>query len=236
MNEREKRKEEKEKAETTDEEVKDSYTDVEDYISTYEPLLFEEVKSLISKDKDQCNAIGEQARQQCKQDKGFHIVTVCVDMDEGMDKEERVRNNDLVLLSKPLWSKSKVPEENYAFAVVEGQTKESITLRMYLAGEVRDLNTDVIHDCPRLAKGRSLVTSDGEGDRLFDLTKGPPGTGKTQSILVLLSAILHAIPARVKARFNHWRLASPWLSGSNPRVKTMPVSADDGFFLTTEMS
>ena len=62
LNVNQKRKEEKEKGETTDEDlrfrkVKDSYTDVEDYISTYEPLLFEEVKSLISKDKDQCNAI-----------------------------------------------------------------------------------------------------------------------------------------------------------------------------------
>nr|XP_011460486.1 PREDICTED: probable helicase MAGATAMA 3 isoform X1 [Fragaria vesca subsp. vesca] len=328
---KEEKEKEKEKGETTDEDlrfrkVKDSYTDVEDYISTYEPLLFEEVKSLISKDKDQWGAGKTTCVKECKQDKGFHIVTVCVDMDEGMDKEKRVKNNDLVLLSKPLWSKSKVPEENYAFAVVEGQTKESIMLRMYLAGEVRDLNTDVIHDCPRLAKVRSLVTSDGEGDRLFDLSKicslstitceyialrsigslpfmdlilapseenldaeaqawkvsgpleeyikdnlnesqqkaiqvglsrkpfiliqGPPGTGKTQTILALLSAILHAIPARVKARvslldikqkpksrnqekFNHWRIASPWLSGSNPREKTMPVNGDDGFFPTT---
>ncbi|KAL6201676.1 hypothetical protein ACLB2K_025388 [Fragaria x ananassa] len=119
--------------------------------------------------------------------------------------------------------------------------------RNHYGVEIRDLNTDVIHDCPRLAKVRSLVTSDGEGDRLFDLTKGPPGTGKTQTILALLSAILHAVPARVKARvslldikqkpklrnqekFNHWRLASPWLSGNNPRVKTMPVNGDDGFF------
>ncbi|RVW50239.1 hypothetical protein CK203_088008 [Vitis vinifera] len=29
---------------------------------------------------------------------------------------------------------------------------------------------------------------------------GPPGTGKTQTILGLLSAILHATPARVHSR------------------------------------
>lgn len=34
-------------------------------------------------------------------------------------------------------------------------------------------------------------------------------------------------------RFNHWQRASPWLSGSNPREKTMPVNGDDGFFPTT---
>lgn len=36
--------------------VKDTYKDVDDYISTYEPLLFEEVKAQIiqSKDENQC--------------------------------------------------------------------------------------------------------------------------------------------------------------------------------------
>lgn len=34
-------------------------------------------------------------------------------------------------------------------------------------------------------------------------------------------------------RFHHWQLASPWLSGSNPREEIMPVNGDDGFFPTT---
>lgn len=38
--------------------VKDTYKDVDDYISTYEPLLFEEVKAQIlqEKDLDECIA------------------------------------------------------------------------------------------------------------------------------------------------------------------------------------
>ncbi|KAM5570096.1 putative helicase MAGATAMA 3 [Rosa sericea] len=310
--------------------VKDSYTDVDDYISTYEPLIFEEIKAEIASNKDQLGAGKTTCVTECKEEDGFYMATVFVDLDDGQDEQRKVKPNDLFLLSKPLWSKQTVPEENsykkYAFALVESRTKESIKLRMYLAGQVRDLNTDAIQYCPRLAQVRSLVTSNGEGDRLFDVTKicslsttareyialrsigslpfkdlilapseknldaegqawkvsgpleeyikdnlnesqqkaiqaglsrkpfiliqGPPGTGKTQTILALLSAILHATPARVKARvalldikhepklssqekFNHWRLASPWLSGSNPREKTMPVNGDDGFFPTT---
>ncbi|GJY16330.1 probable helicase MAGATAMA 3 [Tanacetum coccineum] len=75
--------------------------------------------------------------------------------------------------------------------------------------------------------------------------KGPPGgTRKTQTILRLLSAILHATPARIhtkgkitkikrapdldfQLKMNHWLKASPWLTGINPK------DGDDGFFPTT---
>ncbi|KAH9626455.1 hypothetical protein KSS87_004956 [Heliosperma pusillum] len=84
----------------------------------------------------------------------------------------------------------------------------------------------------------------------FVLIQGPPGTGKTQTILGLLNAILHAVPARIhaklqshemkrgselptKEKYHHWRLASPWLIGANPRDMIMPVDGDDGFFPTT---
>ncbi|GLT77519.1 hypothetical protein SLA2020_490930, partial [Shorea laevis] len=78
---------------------------------------------------------------------------------------------------------------------------------------------------------------------------GPPGTGKTQTIIGLLSAILHATPARVhkvrpreinrgadlpiQKRYKHWEHASPWLFGANPRDIIMPIDGDDGFFPTT---
>ncbi|XP_035540591.1 probable helicase MAGATAMA 3 isoform X4 [Juglans regia] len=86
--------------------------------------------------------------------------------------------------------------------------------------------------------------------KAFVLIQGPPGTGKTKTILGLLSAILHASPARVLAKgelreikrgpelplqekYNHWALASPWLTGNNPRDNIMPIDGDDGFFPTT---
>jgi len=34
-------------------------------------------------------------------------------------------------------------------------------------------------------------------------------------------------------RHRHWRLASPWLHGINPRDSLMPKDGDDGFFPTT---
>lgn len=34
-------------------------------------------------------------------------------------------------------------------------------------------------------------------------------------------------------RYRHWRLASPWLVGTNPRDSLMPKDGDDGFFPTT---
>lgn len=71
-----------------------------------------------------------------------------------------------------------VPEENsynkYAFALVESRNKQEIKLRMYLAGEVRDLNADAIHYSPRLQQVRLLITSTADGDRLFDVTKVMP--------------------------------------------------------------
>ncbi|KAK1274911.1 putative helicase MAGATAMA 3 [Acorus gramineus] len=59
---------------------------------------------------------------------------------------------------------------------------------------------------------------------------GPPGTGKTQTILGLLSAVLHSSPAKVRSRYHHWIMASPWLTNSNPRDEIMPIDGDDGFF------
>nr|XP_011462622.1 PREDICTED: probable helicase MAGATAMA 3 isoform X2 [Fragaria vesca subsp. vesca] len=333
IQEADKRNKQKEKVDEgeTKRNVEDSYANVDDYISTYVPLLFEEIKAEIASNKEQWGAGKTTCVTECEETDGFHRVTVCVDLDEGEDEQTRVKVDDLFLLSKPQWSsKPTVPEENsynkYAFALVESRNKQEIKLRMYLAGEVRDLNADAIHYSPRLQQVRLLITSTADGDRLFDVTKicslsttaheytalrsigslpfmdlilapseknleaegqawkvsgpleeyikdnlnesqqkaiqaglsrkpfiliqGPPGTGKTQTILALLSAILHATPAKVKARvslldikqepklsiqekLNHWRLASPWLSGSNPREKTMPVNGDDGFFPTT---
>ncbi|XP_054776314.1 probable helicase MAGATAMA 3 [Prosopis cineraria] len=86
--------------------------------------------------------------------------------------------------------------------------------------------------------------------KAFVLIQGPPGTGKTQTILGLLSTILHAIPARVHSKsgtlelkrgpqlpieekYKHWGLASPWLTGINPRDSLMPKDGDDGFYPTT---
>ncbi|XP_044457504.1 probable helicase MAGATAMA 3 isoform X2 [Triticum aestivum] len=86
-------------------------------------------------------------------------------------------------------------------------------------------------------------------DSQLDAVNGPPGTGKTQTILGLLSAVLHSTPARMQTKggFNvqkhgseldtesklaNWMKASPWLIGANPRDLIMPVDGDDGFYPT----
>lgn len=33
-------------------------------------------------------------------------------------------------------------------------------------------------------------------------------------------------------RYCHWKKASPWLAGANPRDLIMPVDGDDGFYPT----
>ncbi|XP_020234530.1 probable helicase MAGATAMA 3 isoform X1 [Cajanus cajan] len=88
----------------------------------------------------------------------------------------------------------------------------------------------------------------GLSSKAFVLIQGPPGTGKTQTILGILSTILHATPTRMHSKTyelrqgpqlpleekqRHWGLASPWLSGINPRDSLMPKDGDDGFFPTT---
>ncbi|KAJ8572563.1 hypothetical protein K7X08_009074 [Anisodus acutangulus] len=88
-------------------------------------------------------------------------------------------------------------------------------------------------------------------------TFGPPGTGKTQTILGLLSAILHATPSRIHSNrvklsgvkpgpeypwqtskstehpYRHWGQASPWLAWINPLDQEMPIDGDEGFFPTS---
>ncbi|XP_004513650.1 probable helicase MAGATAMA 3 [Cicer arietinum] len=96
---------------------------------------------------------------------------------------------------------------------------------------------------------REAITA-GLSSKAFVLIQGPPGTGKTQTILGILSTILHATPTRVlskngtyeqkqgqqlpiEEKNRHWKLASPWLHGINPRDSLMPKDGDDGFFPTT---
>ncbi|XP_010548919.1 PREDICTED: probable helicase MAGATAMA 3 [Tarenaya hassleriana] len=101
-----------------------------------------------------------------------------------------------------------------------------------------------------LNKSQKEAIDVGLSRKSFVLIQGPPGTGKTQTILSILSAILHATPARVQSKGAervvngglemtneekciHWKQASPWLFGGNPRDAIMPVDGDDGFFPTT---
>ncbi|KAJ6372085.1 hypothetical protein OIU77_002415 [Salix suchowensis] len=306
--------------------VKNTYKDVDDYLATFEPLLFEEVKAQIIQKKDDEEVTEWVMRLvvECNESEGFLLSSVTYGDDEG----EKIVQNDLLLLSEDQFKEGggKFPQV-YAFALVEQRQHNLLRLRMFLAGEVMNLNTDVIESRTRLLKMHGLITSPGllHEKRLFSLKicslstisreylalrsvgslpfkdliltaadkssgsedqawkvsqplsehfqgslnksqveaidagllrkafvliQGPPGTGKTQTILALLSAILHATPIRVhtkaglhetkrgselqiQEKYKHWALASPWLSGNNPRDKNMPKDGNDGFFPTS---
>uniref|UniRef100_A0A6N2MY61 Helicase ATP-binding domain-containing protein n=1 Tax=Salix viminalis TaxID=40686 RepID=A0A6N2MY61_SALVM len=306
--------------------VKNTYKDVDDYLATFEPLLFEEVKAQIIQKKDDEEVTEWVMRLvvECNESEGFLLSSVTYGDDEG----EKIVQNDLLLLSEDQFKErgGNFPQV-YAFALVEQRQHNLLRLRMFLAGEVMNLNTDVIESRTRLLKMHGLITSPGmlHEKRLFSLKicslstisreylalrsvgslpfkdliltavdkssgsedqawkvsqplsehfqgslnksqveaidagllrkafvliQGPPGTGKTQTILALLSAILHATPIRVhtkaglhetkhgselpiQEKYKHWALASPWLSGNNPRDKNMPKDGNDGFFPTS---
>ncbi|XAR69588.1 hypothetical protein NMG60_11001239 [Bertholletia excelsa] len=244
-------------------EVKDTYKDVDDYLATFEPLLFEEVKAQIVQGKDD----EEKAEwklvltHKCSESDGFHLPTVI------LEDVESVSQNDLLLLSEKQFGEGKLPTK-YAFAIVEHRhdNKLQVTVRMQLNGEVKHINADEVEPCSRLLNVRSLVSelnkplyilkicslstivreyvalrsicslpfkdlilaaaesNYNSEDQPWELSRPlkefiennhnksqldaihvrlffrSPGTGKTQTILGLLSAILHATPARVNSR------------------------------------
>ncbi|XP_022762918.1 probable helicase MAGATAMA 3 isoform X2 [Durio zibethinus] len=295
-------------------EVKDTYKDVDDYLATFEPLLFEEVKAQIVQRKDDEEVTNWKLRlvMECNEADGFHLPAVTYEADE----EESIAQNDLLLLSKEKFKEgSKKLPTTYAFALVEHRQKNLLRLRMNLAGEFTQVNPDVEKISERLIRMQALITSSASAveKRVFSIKicslstiareyialcsvgslpfkdlilkaaerdsgfedqawkisgslhdyfkenlnksqqeaiDGPPGTGKTQTILGLLSAILHATPGRVHSKggllelnrgpelpieekYKHWGRASPWLMNANPRDIIMPFDGDDGFFPTS---
>ncbi|KAG6742686.1 hypothetical protein POTOM_053608 [Populus tomentosa] len=140
--------------------VKNTYKDVDDYLATFEPLLFEEVKAQIIQKKDDEEVTEWVLRLvvECNESEGFLLPSVTYGDDEG----EKIVQNDLLLLSEDQFKEGagKFPQV-YAFALVEQRQHNLLRLRMFLAGEVMNLNTDVIESRTRLLKMHGLITSPG---------------------------------------------------------------------------
>ncbi|XP_022762922.1 probable helicase MAGATAMA 3 isoform X6 [Durio zibethinus] len=94
-------------------EVKDTYKDVDDYLATFEPLLFEEVKAQIVQRKDDEEVTNWKLRlvMECNEADGFHLPAVTYEADE----EESIAQNDLLLLSK-----EKAGLSRKAFVLIQG--------------------------------------------------------------------------------------------------------------------
>lgn len=150
--------------------VKNTYKDVDDYLATFEPLLFEEVKAQIIQKKDDEEVTEWVLRLvvECNESEGFLLPSVTYGDDEG----EKIVQNDLLLLSEDQFKEGggKFPQV-YAFALVEQRQHNLLRLRMFLAGEVMNLNTDVIESRTRLLKMHGLITSPGllHEKRLFSV-------------------------------------------------------------------
>ncbi|KAL9691011.1 hypothetical protein QQ045_011428 [Rhodiola kirilowii] len=141
--------------------VKDTYENVDDYISTYEPLLFEEVKAQVIQGQNKEDEVAELrvgAIQSCECKGEFVFPSVVHDSVEG----EFIALNDLLLLSKTKFADSNEIPTIYAFALVEEREKtdgsmQRITLRMYLNEEDKQCVNEK-KSLARLMSMRSLVT------------------------------------------------------------------------------
>ncbi|GLT65484.1 hypothetical protein SLA2020_379150 [Shorea laevis] len=143
-------------------EVKDAYNDVDEYLATFEPLLFEEVKAQILQLKNDREEEEEAAKwnlwleKESDESDGIHLKAVAYETDE----EESVSQHDLLLLSKEQFKGGiKSIPTTHAFALVENRQKNQLRLRMYLGGEFIRVYPDVENYSERLSRMQALLTS-----------------------------------------------------------------------------
>lgn len=138
---------------------KNAFKDVDDYLGTFEPLLFEEVKAHITQKKDDEEAPEWKMRlvMECSEADGFHFPAVT----HLAGDEEQVSQNDLLLLSERELKVGSKPTQKYAFALVENKDRHNnlLRLRMYLGGEFMKVYPDVEEKKSRLADMQRLITS-----------------------------------------------------------------------------
>uniref|UniRef100_A0A0E0KQM0 Helicase ATP-binding domain-containing protein n=1 Tax=Oryza punctata TaxID=4537 RepID=A0A0E0KQM0_ORYPU len=140
--------------------VKNAYASVAEYLAVFEPLLFEEVKAQIVQGRsDEEEEAGQDWQKgivaSCTESEGFHKVSMAV-LD---DFREMVSENDLLLLSKEKFEEGVTPSA-YAFALVEQRGgRETISLRTFVAGEIKNLNVAKPVSCSRLQRIASIFST-----------------------------------------------------------------------------
>ncbi|KAI3952624.1 hypothetical protein MKX01_013586 [Papaver californicum] len=133
--------------------VKKSYVNVDDYIKTFEPLLFEEVKAQIiqGKSKDDDDDVGVYkfgCISSYTEADGFHIPMVVFDAEE----DDRIAENDLLLVTENQIDKTLPKMFAFAF-VLNREGRNQMKLRMFVGGEFEGINTDKIkHVPPRMSE------------------------------------------------------------------------------------
>ncbi|XP_043720689.1 probable helicase MAGATAMA 3 [Telopea speciosissima] len=145
-------------------EVKDTYEDINDYIGTFESLLFEEVKAQIIQQKDEEEVTEGQfgVITKCSEADGFHKPVLAYVTNE----DQTLSDNDLILLSKEkvMVQGGVTLPTTYAFALVENRVrKDEFSLRLFLAGEVEMSNIDEIKHSVRLSSMHTVVNQPEKG-------------------------------------------------------------------------
>ncbi|KAG0464618.1 hypothetical protein HPP92_018782 [Vanilla planifolia] len=138
--------------------VKSTFDCVEEYISVFEPLLFEEVKAQIIQGKDEEEAIDWQrgAVASCQKSDEFHKVSLLV-QDEF---NEDVSDNDLLLLTMEKFQEGEAPSA-YAFALVDHRGgRGTISLVTYLSGDVKQLDVMEVESSPRSLQMLSFLNKE----------------------------------------------------------------------------
>nr|BAJ93869.1 predicted protein [Hordeum vulgare subsp. vulgare] len=146
-------------------EVKNSYASVDEYLGVFEPLLFEEVKAQILQGRRN-DGEGEEdeikldwqrgAVRTCAESEGFHKLSMLVS--DGLRDIVSLSENDLLLLSKEKFEEGVNPTA-YAFAVVEQRGgKDTLSLRTFVAGEIRNLNVAQPVKSLRLQRFASILS------------------------------------------------------------------------------
>lgn len=130
--------------------VSNTFQDNIDYLSVFEPLLFEEVKAQIARGQEEETMEYQMAAvASCERANEFYTVRIAVKAEVAQEFVE----NDLLLLSKEKFQEGSELPSTHAFAMVEGREGRTILkLRMFLDGEVNQLNVEQISPCSRLSK------------------------------------------------------------------------------------
>ncbi|MCO5574144.1 hypothetical protein L7F22_027924 [Adiantum nelumboides] len=137
-------------------EVPVTFSDVNEYLSVFEPLLFEEVKAQICRGEEEGGSFDWEmiAVIKCEKAHDFYFAQAAVQA----CMVEQLSDNDIIFLSKEKFQEGSAIPSAYAFASVEGREgKQTLKLRLFLDGEFSGLDVKTLSRSARLSKMAKAV-------------------------------------------------------------------------------
>lgn len=133
-----------------------TFSDINEYLAVFEPLLFEEVKAQICRGEEEGGSLDWEmaAVIKCEKAHDFYFAQVAVQA----HMVEQLTDNDIILLSKEKFQEGSDIPKAYAFASLEGREgKQTLKLRLFLDGEFSGLNEKTLARSARLSKMRMAM-------------------------------------------------------------------------------